>query len=92
MFVVFRHVAEPVETDGAADDADDQCHDDGELVHEQGVFDLDRMAVGKLETDHHAHLDQHQNNGKVPFRPDGKIDQVAGNQDFKEKYEDIDEA
>ena len=43
MLVIFRDVADRVQADGAADNADDQRHDDGELVHEQAVLDLHRM-------------------------------------------------
>ncbi|OPY03904.1 MAG: hypothetical protein A4E66_02653 [Syntrophus sp. PtaB.Bin001] len=73
MLMIFRKIADRIETDGAADNADNQRHDDGKLIDEQAVLDLQGTAGGELEVDHDHRLDNDEQHGEILFRPQGNI-------------------
>ena len=90
VLVIFRDIADRVQTYGAPDNADDQRHDDRELIDEQAVLDLHMSADGKLEGDHEHRLDDDEDHGNVLFCPYRDEDDERGNEHFYPKHEQID--
>lgn len=90
VLMIFRNVADRVETDGAPDNAHDQRHDDGELIHEQAVLDLHRTAGGNLKGYHNQRLDHDEHHGEVSFCAEGNINDERCDEHLYHQHESID--
>ena len=81
-FVIFPHVTQGIDADAAADQAVDQGHDHGELVHKQIRGDHEVRAGGDFEPNHHRHLGQREQHDQQVFRTHPDVDDVGAHRDL----------
>ena len=84
-FVVFPHVTQRIKADAATDQAVDQGHDDGELVHEQILRHLQMCAGGEFKPDHQSCLSQHQQYNQRLFCAQADVKNEQAHRDFDER-------